>query len=154
MMIGEAYQRTTGQFWTSQYVHRRHMSWTHPDCGYADGMKQILSSDIPELWISIAQEERSASKRTYSITVPSQIKHQLDARLCRFYFCRVTLHVTGVKRPSSGVFKTGTAAIGTCVIVAGRSSHHLIRALLGPNKVMWWHTYYDARKHKIKIKTL
>ena len=25
----------------------------------------------------------------------SQIKHQLDAKLCRFYFCRVTLHVSG-----------------------------------------------------------
>ena len=24
-----------------------------------------------------------------------QIKHQLDATLCRFYFCRVTLHVSG-----------------------------------------------------------
>jgi len=24
----------------------------------------------------------------------SQIKHQLDATLCRFYFCRVTLHST------------------------------------------------------------
>ena len=46
------------------------------------------------------------------------IKHQLDATMCRFYFCRVTLHVSGVKRPSSGVFKTGTAATGTCVIVA------------------------------------
>ena len=40
----------------------------------------------------------------------SQMKHQLDATLCRFYFCRVTLHVPGVKRPSSGVFKTSTAA--------------------------------------------
>ena len=28
-----------------------------------------------------------------------QIKHKLDATLCRFYFCRVTLHVSGVKRP-------------------------------------------------------
>ena len=36
---------------------------------------------------------------------PRQIKHQLDATLCRFYFCRVTLHVSGVKRPSSGVLK-------------------------------------------------
>ena len=34
----------------------------------------------------------------------------------------------GRKHPSSGVFKTGTAATGTCVIVAGKSSHHLIRA--------------------------
>ena len=56
------------------------------------------------------------------------MKHQLDATLCRFYFCRVTLHVSGVKRPSSGVFKTSTAATGTCVIVAGKSSHLLIRA--------------------------
>ena len=35
----------------------------------------------------------------------------------------------GRKRPSSGVFKTSTAATGTCVIVAGQSSHLLIRAL-------------------------
>ena len=35
----------------------------------------------------------------------SQIKHQLDATLCRFCFCRVTLHVLGVRRPSSGVLK-------------------------------------------------
>jgi len=34
-----------------------------------------------------------------------QIKHQLDATLCRFYFCRVTLHVSGVRRSSSGVLK-------------------------------------------------
>jgi hypothetical protein len=25
----------------------------------------------------------------------SQMKHQLDATLCSFYFCRVTLHVSG-----------------------------------------------------------
>jgi len=31
----------------------------------------------------------------------SQMKHQLDATLCRFYFCRVTLHVSGVKRPKT-----------------------------------------------------
>jgi len=34
------------------------------------------------------------------------------------------------KRPSSGVFKNGTVATGTCVIVAGKSSYHLIRALI------------------------
>ena len=34
----------------------------------------------------------------------------------------------GRKRPSSGVFKTSTAAAGTCVIVVGQSSHLLIRA--------------------------
>jgi len=56
-----------------------------------------------------------------------QINHQRDATLCRFYFSRLTLHVSGVKRPSSGVLKTGTVATGTCVMVAGRSSHHHIR---------------------------
>ena len=35
-----------------------------------------------------------------------QIKHQRDATRCRFYFCRLTLHVSGFKRPSSGVLKT------------------------------------------------
>ena len=32
------------------------------------------------------------------------------------------------KRPSPGVFKTRTVATGTCVIIAGKSSHLLIRA--------------------------
>ena len=54
------------------------------------------------------------------------MKHKFDATLCRFYFCRVTLHVSGVERPSSGVFKTSTAATVTCVIVAGKSSHLLL----------------------------
>ena len=54
----------------------------------------------------------------------SLIKHQLDATLCRFYFCRVTLHVSGAKGPSSGVLKNWYG--GPC-IVAGRSSHHHIR---------------------------
>ena len=35
----------------------------------------------------------------------------------------------GHKHPSSGVFKTSTAATGTCVTVAGQSSHLLIRAV-------------------------
>ena len=62
------------------------------------------------------------------------MKHQLDATLCRFYFCRITLHNFGRKRPSSGVFKTSKAATVTYVIVAGKSSHLLIRA--GTNKEM------------------
>ena len=57
------------------------------------------------------------------------MKHQLDATLCSFYFCSHSTRF-GRKRPSSGVFKTGTVATGTCVIVAGKSSHHLIRALI------------------------
>jgi hypothetical protein len=51
-----------------------------------------------------------------------QIKHQFDATLCGFYFCRVTLHGSGVKRPSSGVLK------------------NILRTSFVPNMVMWWHT--------------
>ena len=58
----------------------------------------------------------------------SQMKHQLDATLCRFYFCSGHSTCFGRKRPSSGVIKTSTAATDTCVIVAGKSSHLLIRA--------------------------
>jgi len=100
-------------------------------------------------------------------TCRSQTIHQLDATLCRFYFCRVILHVSGasahhqehlklVQRPLVRVlllhvshhisligpelnpFKTSTAATGTCVIVARKSSHLLISS--GPNKMMWWLT--------------
>ena len=51
----------------------------------------------------------------------------------------------GRKRPSSGVFKTGTAATGTRVIVAGKSSNHLIRAEIKPAqcciKLVFYLTY-------------
>ena len=39
---------------------------------------------------------------------------------CAGFISAVTLHVSDVKRPSSGVFKTSTAATGTGVIVADR----------------------------------
>ena len=56
------------------------------------------------------------------------MKHQLDAALCRFYFCRVTLHVSGASAHNQEYLKTSTAATGTCVIVVGQSSHLLIGA--------------------------
>ena len=56
------------------------------------------------------------------------MKHQLDATLCRFYFCRVTLHVSGASAHHHEYLKTSTAATRTCVIVAGKSSHLLIMA--------------------------
>jgi len=37
-------------------------------------------------------------------------------------------HCAGFISAESGAFKTGTATTGMCVIVAGKSSHHLIRA--------------------------
>ena len=63
------------------------------------------------------------------------MKHELDATLSKVLFLQGHSTCFGHKRPSSGVFKTSTAATGTCVIVAGKSSHLLIRAG-GPNKEM------------------
>ena len=56
------------------------------------------------------------------------MNHQLDATLCRLYFCRVTLHVSGASAHHQEYLKTSTAATATCVIVAGKSSHLRIRA--------------------------
>ena len=56
------------------------------------------------------------------------MKHQLDATLFRFYFCRVTLHVSGASAHHQEYLKTSTAVTSTWVIVAGKSSHLLIRA--------------------------
>jgi len=88
------------------------------------------------------------------------MKHQLDATLCRLYFCRVTLHVSGTSAHHQEYLKTSTAATGTCVIVAGKSSHVLIRAETECHNLtctvlhqvgVSFDLYYDARKHKIKI---
>ena len=39
------------------------------------------------------------------LTGVRQMKHQLDATLCRFYFCRVTLHVSGASAHHQGYLK-------------------------------------------------
>ena len=61
-------------------------------------------------------------KQWISTVCLSQMKHQLDATLCLVLFLQSHSTCFGRKRPSSGVFKTSTAATGTCVIVAGKSS--------------------------------
>ena len=63
----------------------------------------------------------------------SQMKHQLDATLCRFYFCRVTLHVSGL-RPKHVEWPCRNK---TCTML------HQVGVSFD--------LYYDARKHKIKI---
>ena len=73
----------------------------------------------------------------------SQMKRQLDATLCRFYFYRVTLHVSGASAHHQEYLKTSTAATGTCVIVAGKSSHlpvhlHVPVAAVLVFKYSWW----------------
>jgi hypothetical protein len=51
------------------------------------------------------------------------MKHQLDATLCRFYFCRVTLHVSGASARHQEYLKLVRRPLV-------HVSHHI--SLLGP----------------------
>ena len=55
------------------------------------------------------------------------MKHQLMQH-CAGFISAVTLHVSGASAHHQEYLKTSTAATGTRVIVAGKSSHLLIRA--------------------------
>ena len=72
----------------------------------------------------------------------SQMKYQLDTTLCRFYFCRVTLHVSGACAHHQEYFKIVQRPL--VHVLSLQVSHHI--SLLGPkdpNKEMWWLTCND-----------
>ena len=98
------------------------------------------------------------------------MKHQLDATLCRFYFCRVILHVSGASAHHQECLKLVQRPL--VQVLSLQVSHHI--SLLGrddgrlrPKHVerpcrnktctvlhqvgVSFDLYYDARKHKIKI---
>jgi len=56
------------------------------------------------------------------------MKHQLDATLYRFYFCRVTLHVSGANAHHQEYLKLVRRPL-VCVLSL-QVSHHI--SLLGP----------------------
>ena len=56
------------------------------------------------------------------------MKHQLDATLCRFYFCRVTLHVSGVSAHHQEYLKLVQRSL--VHVLSLQVSHHI--SLLGP----------------------
>ena len=58
----------------------------------------------------------------------SKIKHQLDATLCRFYFCRVTLHVSGASAHHQESLKLVQWPLVHVLLL--QVSHHI--TLLGP----------------------
>jgi len=59
----------------------------------------------------------------------SQMKHQLDATLCRFYFCRVTLHVSGASAHHQEYLKLVRRPL--VHVLSLQVSHHI--SLLGPS---------------------
>ena len=56
------------------------------------------------------------------------MKHQLDATLCRFYFCRVTLHVSGASAHHQECLKLVQRPL--VHVLSLQVSHHI--SLLGP----------------------
>ena len=65
----------------------------------------------------------------------SQIKHQLDATLCRFYFCRVTLHVSGASAHHQEYLKLVQRPL--VHVLSLQVSHHIsLLGPFGPNKEM------------------
>ena len=58
----------------------------------------------------------------------NQMKHQLDATLCRFYFCRITLHVSGASAHHQEYLKLVQRPL--VHVLSLQVSHHI--SLLGP----------------------
>jgi len=58
----------------------------------------------------------------------SQMKHRLDAKLCRFYFSRVTLHVSGASAHHQEYLKLVQRPL--VHVLSLQVSHHI--SLLGP----------------------
>ena len=72
----------------------------------------------------------------------TQMKHQLDATLCRFYFCRVTLHVSGASAHHQEYLKLVLRPL--VHVLSLQVSHHIsLLGPFGPNKEMWWLTCND-----------
>ena len=115
-----------------------------------------------------------------NLSTVSQMKHQLDATLCRFYFCRVTLHVSGASAHHQEYLNwmhSVPALIRRCDNLPAMITHVPVAAVLvlntpddgrlRPKHVQWlcrnktckvlhqvgvsFDLYCDARKHKIKI---
>jgi len=57
-----------------------------------------------------------------------QMKHQLDATLCSFYFCRVTLHFSGASAHHQEYLKLVQRPL--VHVLSLQVSHHI--SLLGP----------------------
>ena len=56
------------------------------------------------------------------------MKHQLDATLCRFYFCRATLHVSGASAHHQKYLKLVQRPL--VHVLSSQVSHHI--SILGP----------------------
>ena len=98
--------------------------------------KLTLNKQAPESIATESNQKRvtftyfgSAVRR-----ITSQIKHQLDATLCRSYFCRVTLHVSGASAHHREYLKLVQRPLVR--VLSLQVSHHI--TLLGPKLNACW----------------
>ena len=67
--------------------------------------------------------------------IDKRMKHQLDATLCRFYFCRVNLHVSGASAHHREYLKLVQRPL--VHVLSLQVSHHIsLLGRNGPNKEM------------------
>ena len=92
----------------------------------------VNSKAIPvKAWKSLegSRRIRFPDLMTIDAKMVSQMKHQLHATLCRFYFCRVTLHVSGTSAHHQKCLKLVQRPL--VHVLSLQVSHHI--SLLGPS---------------------
>ena len=77
--------------YSSQRTDYNYVAACLQHCCFASGKPPVqISAPLPSCWCPLRLLPENENT-----PFPSQMKHQLDATLCRFYFCRITLHVSG-----------------------------------------------------------
>ena len=80
------------------------------------------------------------------------MKHQLDATLCRFYFCRVTVYVSGASAHRQEYLKLVQRPL--VHVLSLQVSHHI--SLLGPAQCctkLVFHLTYTMMHGSTKLKS-
>jgi len=75
------------------------------------------------------------------------MKHQLDATLCRFYFCKVTLHVSGASAHHQEYLKLARRPL--VHVLSLQVGHHI--SLLGPVFHLTYTTMHGSTKLKFVL---
>jgi hypothetical protein len=88
-----------------------------------------VATKISRIWTALLVE-RCEMHNDWGRKQVSQMKHQIDATLCRFYFCRVTLHVSGTSAHHQEYLKQVQRPL--LHVLSLQVSHHI--SLLGPER--------------------
>ena len=92
--------------------------------------KIIFGKEFAGPWSVAGTLTYNSSHCYINLLLLSQMKHQLDATLCRFYFCKVTLHVSGASAHYQEYLKLVQRPL--VHVLSLQVSHHI--SLLGPER--------------------